>query len=72
MVQDVNELAVNTIRVLAGDMTRGANSGHPGKIGYNVQMHPMLTFLFHRRTYGMCSYGTCTFYSVLECESQES
>lgn len=31
MVQDVNELAVNTIRALAGDMTRGANSGHPGR-----------------------------------------
>ncbi|KAI9278478.1 transketolase [Phascolomyces articulosus] len=30
MVQSVEQQAVNTIRVLAADMTRNANSGHPG------------------------------------------
>ncbi|KAI9278912.1 transketolase [Phascolomyces articulosus] len=30
MVHSVDQLAVDTIRVLAADMTRGANSGHPG------------------------------------------
>ncbi|KAI9496372.1 transketolase [Zychaea mexicana] len=30
MVQTVDQRAVNTVRVLAADMTRAANSGHPG------------------------------------------
>ncbi|ORY89898.1 transketolase [Syncephalastrum racemosum] len=28
--QDINSLCINTIRTLAADVTRGANSGHPG------------------------------------------
>lgn len=31
MVQAIEQQAVNTIRVLAGDLTCGAKSGHPGK-----------------------------------------
>lgn len=28
--QDINSLCINTIRTLAADVVRGANSGHPG------------------------------------------
>lgn len=31
MVQNVDQRVVDTIRVLAADVVKGANSGHPGK-----------------------------------------
>jgi transketolase len=31
MVNTVEATAINTIRTLAADVVRGANSGHPGK-----------------------------------------
>lgn len=31
MVQTVDQRAVNTVRCLAADVVKGANSGHPGK-----------------------------------------
>lgn len=34
MVQAIDQAAVNTIRVLAGDMTHLRGSGHPGKLCY--------------------------------------
>lgn len=30
MVQNIEQQAINTVRVLAADVVRGANSGHPG------------------------------------------
>lgn len=32
MVQAIDQRAINTVRVLAADVVRGANSGHPGTI----------------------------------------
>jgi transketolase len=31
MVQSVDQRVVDTVRVLAADVVKGANSGHPGK-----------------------------------------
>lgn len=32
MVQTIDQRAINTVRVLAADVVRGANSGHPGTV----------------------------------------
>lgn len=32
MVQNIDQRAVDTIRCLAADVVKGANSGHPGNI----------------------------------------
>ena len=45
MVQSVDQQAVDTIRVLAADMTRGANSGHPGA---PMGCAPMANVLFSK------------------------
>lgn len=36
MVNTVDTTAINTIRTLAADVVRGANSGHPGKFNLLV------------------------------------
>lgn len=33
MVQSIDQRAVDTVRCLAADVVKGANSGHPGKFG---------------------------------------
>jgi len=33
MVQSIDQRAVDTVRCLAADVVKGANSGHPGKLG---------------------------------------
>lgn len=32
MVQSIDQRAVDTVRCLAADVVKGANSGHPGKL----------------------------------------
>ena len=38
MVHSIDQQAVDTIRVVAADMTRGANSGHPGKCPFLLRV----------------------------------
>ncbi|KAI8143570.1 transketolase [Fennellomyces sp. T-0311] len=45
MVQTIEQQAVDTIRIVAADMTRGANSGHPGA---PMGCAPMAHVLFSR------------------------
>ncbi|KAI7882406.1 transketolase [Lichtheimia hyalospora FSU 10163] len=45
MVQNIDQRAINTVRVLAADVVRGANSGHPGA---PMGCAPMAHVLFNK------------------------
>ncbi|ORY89956.1 transketolase [Syncephalastrum racemosum] len=48
MVQSIEQQAINTVRVLAADVVKGANSGHPGA---PMGCAPMAHVLFNQMTF---------------------
>lgn len=68
MVETIEQQAVNTIRVLAADLTRGANSGHPGgSVGYLAHAFVLLNPSC-RRTNGMRAHGSRPVYKISQRE----
>lgn len=65
MVQSIEQQAINTVRVLAADVVRGANSGHPGMqmerlcyfVGVKDARLTVLPDNLCRCSYGLRSYG---------------
>lgn len=62
MVQSIDQRAVDTVRCLAADVVKGANSGHPGKFDrkkYGRQQYQLTLVCIDRCSHGLCSYGSC-------------
>lgn len=75
MVQTIDQTAVNTICVLAGELTHLRGSGHPDKsiLPITCIMLWYWSFIYmHRRSNGMCSNGTHALFTLLECWSSRS
>lgn len=56
MVQTVDQRAVNTVRCLAADVVKGANSGHPGKD--KKKKSRTCADMNVRCSYGLCPHGS--------------
>lgn len=72
MVQNIDQRAVDTVRCLAADVVKGANSGHPGNLICACMKFVVsdLTDIF-RCSYGLCPYGSCLIQQVHDLQPQE-